>query len=190
MDTHGRYVRCADKPGGTAPCLNADTLSAINLACLKSSCPPLPRSLGEPTTATACVGRLICLTGSYLLQAGVLGADAGRLTNHVIVAGGQCSASSRHVLNSAEVWDPKRDSWELLPPMRHARAGARGFVLPGGRFAVVGGMGLATGSDAIGSNGSNLEMRRDAEVYNVDSNSWTSMPDDCANGRSESHLCN
>ena len=30
----------------------------------------------------------------------------------------------------------RRDSWELLPPMRHARAGARGFVLPGGRFAV------------------------------------------------------
>ena len=44
--------------------------------------------------------------------------------------------SPEQVLNSAEVWDPKRDSWELLPPMRHARAGARGFVLPGGRFAV------------------------------------------------------
>lgn len=112
-----------------------------------------------------------------------MGADAGRLANHVIVAGGQCSSSSSHVLNSAEVWNPNSDSWELLPPMKHARAGARGFVLPGGRFAVVGGMGMATRSE---ESSSNLEMRRDTEVYDVRTNAWTNLSDDCANCRSES----
>lgn len=113
----------------------------------------------------------------------MLGADAGRLANHVIVAGGQCSSSSSHVLDSAEVWNPHSDSWERLPPMKHARAGARGFVLPGGRFAVVGGMGLAT---RAGASTSSLEMRRDTEVYDVTTNAWTTLSDDCANCRSES----
>lgn len=107
-----------------------------------------------------------------------MGADAGQLANHVIVAGGQASLTSNKVLNSAEVWSPDKDKWERLPPMRHARAGARGFVLPGGRFAVVGGMGLA-------EDGRNVELRRDTEVYDVDSNAWSMLPDDCANCRSE-----
>ena len=122
-------------------------------------------------------------------QAGVIGADAERLANHVIVAGGQCSSSNSHVLNSAEVWDPNNDSWELLPPMRHARAGARGFVLPGGRFAVVGGMGLAEATGSAGTSGNRLEMRRDTEVYDARTNAWTTLPDDCANCRSESQPC-
>jgi hypothetical protein len=124
--------------------------------------------------------------GSYLSDArtnpaaGVLGADAGRLSNQVIVAGGQCSTPpSPQILDTAEVWDPARDLWEHLPPMRHARAGARGFALPFGRFAVVGGMGVC--EDGAGG----TKMRRDTEIYDVKMNAWSRLSDECANCRSK-----
>jgi hypothetical protein len=58
----------------------------------------------------------------------------------VIMAGGcRSRAASSTSLASAELWNSTTNTWSALPPMTTARRAVVGFVLPSGRFAVLGG---------------------------------------------------
>lgn len=50
------------------------------------------------------------------------------------------------LLRCAEIWDPSADMWSPLPMMHEHRMGAAFAVLPSGRFAVFGGLGILPGS--------------------------------------------
>ena len=81
--------------------------------------------------------------------------------SRVLVMGG-CDGSS--YLNTAELYDPQRQSWSAVPPMGSKRWGPAAVVLPGPRVLVMG------GSD--GSWGGELNT---AELYDPQSQSWSAV---------------
>ena len=90
------------------------------------------------------------------------GAAAGRLPGgQIIVAGGEGYPQR---ISKAELWDPATGAWAALPPMAEGRNSAAGCVLPSGRFAVLGGVGV----DGI--------ERKDAEAFNSVSRAWEPLP--------------
>jgi hypothetical protein len=72
----------------------------------------------------------------------VYGHSATLLSNgDVLVAGGWISAStSSSAIATAQLFDPRSDTWTAAAPMEKARADARALALPDGRVVEVGGL--------------------------------------------------
>ncbi|MGC8635074.1 MAG: kelch repeat-containing protein [Candidatus Limnocylindrales bacterium] len=96
----------------------------------------------------------------------VYGHSANLLPNgDVLVTGGWSStAASAPAIATAQLYDPRSNSWTATAPMQVARADARAVVLPDGRVLVVGG--LSADYTALGS----------VELYDPATASWTTLP--------------
>jgi hypothetical protein len=93
----------------------------------------------------------------------------------VIVAGGfvDDAEGEPYYLAAAELWDPETNAWTELPPMTKARGGAAACVLPGGRFAVVGGWGRSFDDD----DGDPIPINHDdGEMFDCARRVWTPLP--------------
>eukprot|EP01047_Picozoa_sp_COSAG01_P031847 COSAG01_NODE_2278_length_7990_cov_4.925167_8_plen_383_part_00 len=106
----------------------------------------MPAAGEIPTLGTLADGRVVAAGGQFT-------------TLLTVLTGGNNS----RFLASAQLYNPETDSWSALPPMRHARHGAGGCVLPSGRFAVVGGHGPD-------------HHRKDGEVLDPVLRTWEPLP--------------
>ncbi len=80
----------------------------------------------------------------------------------ILVAGGVTTLSdtTKTALASAEIYDPRDDTWHTTAPMDAPRAGHAATLLADGRVLVVGGRGYATGADTA------------ADVYDPTTDRW------------------
>lgn len=85
------------------------------------------------------------------------------LDGTVLVAGGRTRNDihdNQSITNSAEIYDPKTNTWASLPNMHFARADFTAALLPDGRLMVIGGR-LQSG-----------DVTQTTEIYNPDTRRW------------------
>jgi hypothetical protein len=93
---------------------------------------------------------------------------AARLADgRVLVAGGWNATD--HVLASAEVYDPAKNTWTALPAMHVSREGAAATTLPDGRVMVAGGAYFPTEPPV----NSVPPRRQTYELYDPATNTWS-----------------
>jgi len=85
------------------------------------------------------------------------------LHDRILVAGGH--DINKNALQSAECYHLDDNRWESLPNMHHARDECASVVVDDTKLAVISGYGTS----------SQGEFRRDAEVFDLETNAWTQI---------------
>jgi N-acetylneuraminic acid mutarotase len=161
---------------------------AMNLGRMAHTATPLPdgRVLvvggdaaqpGQPTGSTNTVELYDPRTNSWGSgPASALGRERHSATllpdGRVLVVGGETmgtGVAQGRALASAELYDPRTNSWSPLPDLSRPRVGHTATVLPDGRVIVVGGA-------SEGATGQR-EVSASAEVFNPASGQWSPLGD-------------
>lgn len=100
------------------------------------------------------------------MEAARVGLSATLLTSgKVLVVGGSGGTDGSRPLATAELYDPKRESWSLAAPLFANRSGHAVALLADGRVLVTGGVDPATGT-----------IVATAEQYDEVANTWLTIP--------------
>ena len=130
---------------------------------------PIRTPIGTPTGTVALPGGGAEASGGWA-NAGALTQSRARHTatilpdRRVLVVGGERSQSGANSLGSAEIYDPRTNSWSSGPAMNLGRMGHTATPLPTGQVLVVGGDTVALGQPGAATNS--------VELCDPVTNSW------------------
>lgn len=130
---------------------------------------PIRTPIGTPTGTVALPGGGAEASGGWTSAGSLLQARAGHTATilpdgRVLVVGGERSQSNANSLSSAEIYDPRTNSWSSGPAMNLGRMGHTATPLPTGQVLVVGGDTVQPGMPAVATNS--------AELFDPATNSW------------------
>lgn len=171
-------VACS-RPGAVTPTPQIAATVAPTSAATNTSAPPTiaARATGTPIrtpastpTGTASLsGGGVEASGGWTSAGSLIQARAGHTATilpdgRVLVAGGERSQSNANTLSSAEIYDPRTNSWSSGPAMNLGRMGHTATPLLTGQVLIVGGDTVQPGMPTVATNS--------VELFDPATNSW------------------
>ena len=130
---------------------------------------PVGTPIGTPTGTVALPGGGAEASSGWANAGSLIQARAGHTATilpdgRVLIVGGERSRSNANSLSSAEIYDPRTNSWSSGPAMNLGRRGHTATVLPSGQILVVGGDTVQPGMPASATNS--------VELFDAATNTW------------------